>query len=81
MSEYRKKFLSIWSAMMAEERWHKIDTPHCKPECKGWNSWAPLCDCGEYYCTLKCKGELDKMEVFIAFVRLPEENVYGTRRL
>jgi hypothetical protein len=46
---YRIKFLSLWSSIMAEERWHKFDSQACVPSCKGWNAWAPLCECGKNY--------------------------------
>ena len=65
MSDYRKKFLSLWSAIMEEERWHKFESQACKPSCKGWNAWAPLCECGENYCTFKPSGNLEDMQMVI----------------
>jgi hypothetical protein len=58
MNDYRIKFLSLWSAIMDEERWHKFDSQACVPSCKGWNAWAPLCECGKNYCTYKPSGNL-----------------------
>lgn len=65
MNNYRIKFLSLWSTIMAEERWHKFESKHCKSQCRGWNSWAPLCDCGFNLCTFKPNGELANMELVI----------------
>ena len=65
MSEYRKKFLSLWSAIMAEERWHMFHSQACIPSCKGWNGWAPLCECGKNYCTFKPSGSIDDMQMVI----------------
>ena len=65
MSEYRKKAFSLWSAIMTEERWHKFDSKVCRPDCKGWNAWAPLCECGKNYCTFKPSGKLEDMEMVI----------------
>ena len=67
MSNYRKKFLSLWSAIMDEERWHKFESQACKPNCKGWNAWAPLCECGENYCTFKPSGNLEDMQMVIVY--------------
>ena len=57
---YRIKFLSLWSSIMAEERWHKFDSQACIPSCKGWNAWAPLCECGKNYCRFKPSGNMGK---------------------
>ena len=65
MSEYRKKALSLWSALLAEERWHKFKSTACKPSCKGWNGWAPFCECFENHCTFVPKGDIDNMELVI----------------
>jgi hypothetical protein len=65
MSEYRKKALSLWSALLDEERWHKFESQACKPSCKGWNGWAPFCECFENYCTFIPKGEIHNMELVI----------------
>jgi hypothetical protein len=67
MSNYRHKALSLWSALLAEERWHKFESQACTPSCKGWNGWAPLCQCGENYCTFTPKGDIEDMELVIIF--------------
>jgi len=50
MSNYRIKFLSLWSAIMDEER---------------WNGWAPLCECGSNFCTFKPSGNVEDMILVI----------------
>ena len=67
MSNYRQKALSLWSALLAEERWHKFESQACKPSCKGWNGWAPSCECGENYCAFTPKGDIEDMELVIIF--------------
>jgi len=62
---YRIKFLSLWSSIMAEERWHKFDSQACIPSCKGWNAWAPLCECGKNYCRFKPSGNIENMQMVI----------------
>lgn len=65
MNNYTIKFLSLWSAIMAEERWHKFESQSCTSTCKGWNAWAPLCECGNNYCTFKPSGTLEDMQMVI----------------
>ena len=65
MTNYRKKFLSLWSSIMAEERWHAIDSVDCIPNCKGWNAWAPVCECGTNFCTFKPSGDTEDMKLVI----------------
>ena len=65
MSDYRIKALFLWSNLLAEERWHKFESTNCRPSCKGWNGWAPLCECGRNYCTFKPNGELADMVLVI----------------
>jgi hypothetical protein len=65
MSDYRKKFLSLWSSIMAEERWHSFISQACVSSCKGWNAWAPLCECGSNFCTFKPSGNAEDMILVI----------------
>ena len=65
MSDYRKTFLFLWSSIMAEERWHKFKSQACISSCRGWNSWAPLCDCGKNYCTFNPSGNIENMQMII----------------
>jgi len=65
MSDYRIKALSLWSNLLAEERWHKFESTNCRPSCKGWNGWAPCCECGSNFCTFKPNGELADMVLVI----------------
>ena len=65
MNSYRRKALSLWSDLLEEERWHKFESTNCKPSCKGWNGWAPYCECFENSCTFVPKGEIEDMELVI----------------
>jgi hypothetical protein len=65
MTNYRIKALSLWSALLAEERWHKFESTDCKPSCKGWNGWAPYCECESNYCTFKPSGNAEDMILVI----------------
>ena len=65
MNNYRQKALSLWSALLAEERWHKFESTNCKPSCKGWNGWAPYCECFENFCTFVPQGDIEDMELVI----------------
>ena len=65
MNEYRIKFLSLWSSIMAEDRWHKFDSQACISSCKGWNAWAPLCECGKNFCRFKPAGNTEDMQMVI----------------
>jgi hypothetical protein len=65
MRDYRIKAFSLWSNLLAEERWHKFESTNCKPLCKGWNGWARYCECGSNFCTFKPNGELADMVLVI----------------
>jgi len=65
MNDYRIKALSLWSALLAEERWHSFISQACVSSCKGWNGWAPICECGKNYCRFKPSGNIEDMELVI----------------
>jgi len=65
MSEYRKKFLSLWTATLDEKRWHKFESQACSSTCQGWNAWAPVCQCGRNYCRFRPSGKLEDMVLII----------------